>query len=167
LEYLRALAEYWRDGFDWRAEEAAINALPQVEVSVGGLRLHAVHQRGHGPRPLPLLVTHGWPGSFLEMTKILPLLADPGTHGGDPRDAFDVLVPSLPGYGFSDRPTGRGMSSERVADLWAGLMTALGYDRFGAQGGDWGAAVTTALGLHHADRLVGIHLNMVSAGPGP
>ena len=121
---------------------------------------------------MPLVITHGWPGSFLEMLEILPRLADPGRHGGDPADAFDVVVPSLPGYGFSDRPAEAGCNTFRIAALWAALMEGLGYRRFGAQGGDWGASVTTLLGLLHADRTAGIHLNYIPgsyrpwSGPG-
>ena len=161
LAYMRALAAYWRQGFDWRRQEAALNALPQVRVAVDGLRIHAVHIRGRGPKPLPLVITHGWPGSFVEMVKIVPLLTDPAAHGGSADDAFDVVVPSLPGYGFSDRPGARGMNPRRIAGLWVKLMAALGYERFAAQGGDWGSAVSSALGLDHADRVLGIHLNFI------
>src|SRR5579864_5887426 len=131
LAYMKSLAHYWRNGYDWREQEAALNRLPQYRVLVDGLNLHFVHVRGKGPAPLPLVITHGWPGSFMEMVKIIPLLTDPGAHGGDPEDAFDVVVPSLPGYGFSDRPTGQGRLPS-VANLWARLMTdGLGYPRFG------------------------------------
>ena len=136
----RRLAEYWRDGFDWRAQEARLNRLPQYVATVDGMDLHFVHQPGRGPAPLPLVLTHGWPGSFVEMEQVIPLLADPGAHGGDPADAFHVVVPSLPGYGFSPAPTAPGVSSRRSADLWRGLMAGLGYARFAAQGGDMGAA---------------------------
>jgi pimeloyl-ACP methyl ester carboxylesterase len=158
---MRDLVEHWLARFDWRAEERALNAMPQFRADVEGFGLHFIHQRGRGPRPLPLVFTHGWPGSFLEARKILPLLADPQSDGGDPEDAFDVVVPSLPGYGFSDRPARAGMNAFRIADLWARLMEGLGHARFGAQGGDWGASVATALGLRHAGRMVGIHLNYV------
>ena len=161
LAYIQELCEYWRVRFDWRAQEAALNALPQFTVPIGGLRIHFIHQRGNGPRPLPLLITHGWPGSIAEMVEIIPLLTDPAAHGGDAGDAFDVVVPSIPGFGFSERPMQRGVSTMRVGDLWADLMRALGYERFGAQGGDFGAAVATRLGLAHANRLAGIHLNYI------
>jgi pimeloyl-ACP methyl ester carboxylesterase len=161
LAFLRGLTEYWRDGFDWRAQEEAVNRLPQLRVDVEGVGIHVVRQPGRGPRPLPLLITHGWPGSFLEMMTVLPRLADPAAFGGDPQDAFDVVVPSLPGYGFSDRPAAPGMSNQRIADLWAGLMSALGYERFGAQGGDWGAGVSTWLAVQHPQRVAGLHLNYV------
>ena len=162
LSYMKALAAYWRDGFDWRSQEKALNALPQHRIVLDDLHIHFVHQRGKGPKPLPLIITHGWPGSFAEMVKLIPLLSDPVVHGASPHDAFDVVVPSLPGYGFSDRPRERGMNPKRIAALWARLMAALGYARFGAQGGDWGSAVSSALGLDHADKLVGIHLNYIA-----
>ncbi|MBV8765288.1 MAG: alpha/beta fold hydrolase, partial [Hyphomicrobiales bacterium] len=162
LGYMKALAVYWRDGFDWRSQEKALNALPQHRIVLDDLHIHFVHQRGKGPKPLPLIITHGWPGSFAEMVKLIPLLSDPEVHGASPHDAFDVVVPSLPGYGFSDRPRERGMNPKRIAALWTRLMAALGYARFGAQGGDWGSAVSSALGLDHADKLVGIHLNYIA-----
>jgi pimeloyl-ACP methyl ester carboxylesterase len=165
LAYLRELVAYWRDGYDWRAEEARLNQLHHFRARVGGLVVHFVHERGMGPRPLPLVVTHSWPGSVAEFTKIIPLLTDPGRHGGDPADAFDVVAPSMPGYGFSERPSTPGMDPERIAALWAELMAGLGYARFGAQGGDWGAIVSTYLGARHAGAVVGVHLNMVVALP--
>lgn len=162
LAYMRSLAEYWRNNYDWRHQEALLNRLPQYRIALDGLYIHFVHVRGKGPAPLPLIITHGWPGSFIEMIKLIPLLADPAAHGGKPEDAFDVVVPSLPGYGFSDRPSNRGKDQSKIADLWARLMQELGYKRFGAQGGDWGSAVSVALGLNHADRLIGIHLNYIA-----
>src|SRR5579875_3736168 len=146
LAYLRELVAYWRDRYDWRAEEARLNQLHHFRARVGGLAIHFIHERGVGPRPLPLVVTHGRPG-------------------GDPADAFDVVVPSMPGYGFSERPSTPGMDPERIAALWAELMSGLGYARFGAQGGDWGAIVSTYLGARHAEAVVGVHLNMVVALP--
>ncbi len=165
LAYLRELVAYWRDRYDWRAEEARLNQLHHFRARVGGLAIHFIHERGVGPRPLPLVVTHGWPGSVAEFTKIIPLLTDPGRHGGDPADAFDVVAPSMPGYGFSERPSAPGMDPERIAALWAELMSGLGYARFGAQGGDWGAIVSTYLGARHAGAVLGVHLNMVVALP--
>src|SRR5215831_4405008 len=141
LSYVQELVAYWRTRFDWRAQEQRLNAFQHYKATVDGLGIHFIHAKGQGPNPMPLIITHGWPGSFFEMYKIIPLLTDPGHHGGDPADAFDVVVPSMPGYGFSDPPTQRGMHVLKVADLWATLMTAeLGYQRFGAQGGDWGRA---------------------------
>lgn len=159
LSELRALVEYWTDGFDWRAAEARLNRFSQYRVLLGGARVHFIHERGRGPRSLPLIVTHGWPGSVFEMLELIPRLTDPERFGGRADDAFDVVVPSLPGYGFSDAPTTPGMHPGRVAELWLALMDALGYGRFGAQGGDWGASVATRLALSAPDRLVGIHLN--------
>jgi pimeloyl-ACP methyl ester carboxylesterase len=161
LAYLHDLVRYWQEHFDWRAQERAINAFAHFRAAVGGLGIHFIHQRGTGPAPLPLIITHGWPGSFVEMHNILPLLSDPARHGADARDAFDVVIPSLPGYGFSDRPSERGMNPFRIAEVWVELMAGLGYQRFGAQGGDWGASVATCLGFAHADAVVGIHLNYI------
>ncbi len=163
LDYARELCGYWRDHFDWRAQESALNALPQYRAEIDGMGIHFVHVRGRGENPIPLVLTHGWPSSFYEMHKVIGPLSDPAAFGGDPADAFDVVVPSLPGYGFSDRPRERGFDTNRIADIWARLMVdVLGYDRFGAQGGDWGAAVNTGLGTRHADRLIGLHYNMLA-----
>ena len=126
-----------------------------------GLGIHFLYEPGKGPDPMPLVVTHGWPGSFLEMLAIIPLLTDPAAHGGDASDSFHVVIPSLPGYGFSDRLTKPGMNTFRTAELWVGLMADLGFSRFAAQGGDIGASVTAILGLRHAGRLIGIHLNYI------
>lgn len=167
LDYLKELVEYWRQDFDWRAQERLLNSFPQFKADVNGLGIHFVHQKGKGPKPLPLILIHGWPGSFFEMYKVLGPLSDPANHGGDPADAFHVVVPSLPGYGFSDRPRVQGMNVAHIADLFAHLMTeVLGYPKFGSQGGDWGAAITTRLAYAYPERLIGIHLNMVQAGPG-
>lgn len=165
LDAVRDLVAYWRDRFDWRAAEERLNRFTQLRATVGGLKIHLIHERGVGPKPLPLVITHGWPGSVSEFTKIIGPLADPARYGGDPADAFHVVCPSMPGYGFSDRPREPGMDPERIAGLWAELMRGLGYERFGAQGGDWGSMVTTYLGLRHAPQVVGIHLNMVIAFP--
>ncbi len=162
LGYMKSLADYWRNGYEWRRQEATLNQLPQYRVALDGFHVHFVHARSKHPKPLPLIITHGWPGSFVEMVKLIPLLTDPVAHGGSAEDAFDVIVPSLPGYGFSDRPTERGMSPFKVAALWARLMTALGYERFAAQGGDWGSTISTAIGLNHAQRIIGIHLNYIA-----
>jgi pimeloyl-ACP methyl ester carboxylesterase len=161
LDLLRSLTERWRSGFDWRGVEARINALPNFLATVEGVEIHFLHLRGRGPAPFPLVLTHGWPGSFLEMLEIAPRLADPEAHGGDARDAFDVVVPSLPGYGYSSRPRSPGMDPPRIAALWAQMMAGLGYERFGAQGGDWGATIATRLALAQPDRIAGIHLNYI------
>ena len=168
LEYLKGLVEYWRTGFDWRGQEAKLNAFNHFKSKVDGLDIHFVHEQGKGPNPMPLVITHGWPSTFFEMHKVIPLLADPGAHGGDPADAFDVVAPSLPGFGFSDKPTERGMEVRRVAGMWTKLMTEnLGYPRFAAQGGDIGAGVTARLGHYHADRTIGIHMTGSIVQPMP
>ena len=172
LTYLKELVEYWRTGFDWRAQEAKLNAFSHFKSEVDGLDIHFIHERGRGPNPMPLVITHGWPSCFFEMTKIIPLLADPASHGGEPADSFDVVAPSLPGFGFSDHAQDRGMEVQRVAGMWNKLMTQnLGYPRFGSQGGDIGSGVTSRLGYAHADSLYGIHLTSVTRptpyfGPG-
>ena len=164
LEYLKALVAYWHHQFDWRAQEARLNQFVQFRTEIDGFGIHFIHDRGQGPKPLPLLLTHGWPGSFFEMVKVIPLLTDPAGHGGDPADSFDVIAPSLPGFGFSDRPTVRGVTTTKTAEWWARLMTdVLGYVRFAAAGGDIGAGVTQRLALAHPDRLVGIHLTYLGS----
>lgn len=165
--YLRALVDYWRDGYDWRAEEATLNRWRQFTVPLHGIDLHFIHEPGAGPDPMPLLLSHGWPGSVAEFGRILPLLCDPGAHGGDPADAFTVVAPSLPGYGFSFRPGQPRFGAPEMADALAALMTdVLGYQRFGAQGGDWGAFIATRLGWRYPERLAGIHLNLLAVPRG-
>jgi microsomal epoxide hydrolase len=168
LAWLRELVEWWRERYDWRNAEAELNRFAQFRARLdgfGGRAIHFIHEKGVGPQPLPLVITHGWPGSVAEFTAIIGPLTDPAAHGGDPADAFHVIAPSMPGYGFSDHPAEPGMTPERIADLWAELLRGLGYDRFGAQGGDWGSMVTTWLGVKHAAHVVGIHLNMIPARP--
>jgi pimeloyl-ACP methyl ester carboxylesterase len=161
LAYLRELVAYWADAFDWEARQAELNALPHYRATVGGLGIHFLHVpavAGGDGAALPLVLSHGWPDSFWRYLKVLPLLTDPGAHGGDPADAFEVVIPSLPGYGYSDRPRGPGMHAQAIAGLWAELMTGvLGFDRFGAAGGDLGSAVTRFIGLDHAEHVVAIH----------
>ncbi len=162
LGYLKELTDYWRDEFDWRAREAELNRFAQFRTEIDGFGLHFVHERGRGPDPMPILLAHGWPDSFYRFHKVIEMLADPASHGGDPADSFDVVVPSLPGFGFSDRPTERGMTGQRVAGLFKELMTgALGYERFAAHGGDIGSGLTEMLARRHAASLVGIHLTDV------
>ncbi len=161
LRFMTDLLEYWRTRFDWRAQERRINAFAHFRASVDGVGIHFIHEKGSGPAPLPIVITHGWPGSFVEMLRLIPLLTDPASRGGDPRDAFDVVVPSLPGFGFSDRPAKVGLNPFRIADLWAMLMDGLGYRRYGAQGGDWGASVSTGLALAYPARVIGMHLNFI------
>jgi len=158
-DYLRELVTYWLHQFDWRAQERAINAVPQFRTAIDGIPIHFVHQRGTGPAPIPLLLGHGWPWTFWDLHKVIGPLSDPGAHGGDPRDAFHIVVPSLPGYTFSNPLTTPGINFWRTADLWVQLMERLGYPRFAAQGGDWGALVAAQLGHKYADRLVGVHLH--------
>lgn len=163
LDYIKELCEYWRTEFDWRAQERKLNAFHHFKSQVDGLDIHFIHEKGKGPNPIPLVITHGWPSTFFEMSKIIPLLADPAAHGGDPVDAFDVVAPSLPGFGFSQASRERGMEISRVADLWTKLMTQnLGYEKFVAVGGDIGAGVTARLGYSHSDKLHGIHLTSVT-----
>jgi microsomal epoxide hydrolase len=165
LRYMQALANYWREKYDWRVHEARLNRLRQFVASIDGIDLHFVHEPGVGPDPLPLLLSHGWPGSIVEFERLIPLLTDPGRFGGDPADAFTVVAPSLPGYGFSFRPNQPRFNVAGVADIFSRLMVdVLGYRRFGAQGGDWGAFISSQLGAAHADRVLGIHVTLLS-GP--
>ncbi|WP_176315043.1 epoxide hydrolase family protein [Burkholderia vietnamiensis] len=157
--WLRDLTAYWAERFDWRAAEQALNRLPQFVADVDGQRVHFIHRRGAGPNPYPLVITHGWPGSVFEFDALIERLCDPAAFGGDPLDAFDVVVPSLPGFLFSPPPAAPGVAAFQVADCWAALMAGLGYRRFSAQGGDLGAGVSIALGARHADVVDGIHLN--------
>jgi pimeloyl-ACP methyl ester carboxylesterase len=162
LAYMKELVAYWRDHFDWRAQEARLNALPQFTAPVGQINLHFIQVRGVGPKPLPLLLSHGWPGSIWEFHKLIPMLTDPGAHGGDPADAFMVVAPSLPGYGFSFAPDQPRFGIAEIADLFARLMTdVLGYKRFVAQGGDWGAFITSRLGLAYRSRVAAIHVTLL------
>ena len=167
LHYLRDLVDYWAHRYDWRAAETRLNYEPQFIAQVDDHTVHFLHRRGMGPKPYPLVITHGWPGSFVEFIELLPHLCDPGSMGADPADAFDVVVPSMPGYGFSGRPSKPGMSVFAIADLWAELMGGLGYARFGAQGGDLGAAVSIALAARHAQHVDGIHLNFLPSSYAP
>ncbi len=164
VSYLGELVQYWRTRFDWRAEEAKLNAFPQFKVPLAGIDLHYLHVPGVGPSPMPLLLMHGWPGSVFEFTDIIPRLTDPARFGGDPADAFTVVAPSLPGYGLSFTPGQARFGVPAMADCLAALMhDVLGYRRYAAQGGDWGAAIATRLGYAHADQVIGIHLNLLMA----
>jgi pimeloyl-ACP methyl ester carboxylesterase len=174
LEYMKELVAYWRDKYDWRAAEARLNERRQFIAPVAGIDVHFVHEQGVGPRPFPLLLSHGWPGSIVEFQELIPRLTDPARFGGRAEDAFTVVAPSLPGYTFSFRPHQPRFSVPEIADVFATLMTdVLGYRRFAAQGGDWGAFVTSVLGLKYPDRLAGIHVNLlavkrdVTAPPNP
>ena len=162
LAYMRDLIPWWRDQFDWRLQEAKLNAFAQFKVPLHGINLHFIRAEGKGPDPMPLLLMHGWPGSVFEFMEIIPRLTDPGRFGGDPRDAFTVIAPSLPGFGLSFRPGQPRFSIEQIADCLYDLMrNVLGYERFGAQGGDYGAFTATRLGVAHPGPLVGIHLNFL------
>jgi pimeloyl-ACP methyl ester carboxylesterase len=167
LSDAQALCAYWRDDYDWRRCEARLNALGQCRSTIDGLGINFLHVRSPEANALPLILTHGWPGSVIEFLKVIGPLSDPAAHGGDPGDAFHVVVPSLPGNGFSDRPAERGWTVQRVAAAWTELMRRLGYKRFVSQGGDWGSAVTSATAVARPPELAAIHLNMVIAHPQP
>jgi pimeloyl-ACP methyl ester carboxylesterase len=162
VTWMREFLEYWRHGFDWRPQEAQLNAFPQYKARLHEIDLHFIHARGEGANPCPLLLSHGWPGSVFEFLELIPRLTHPSRFGGSPADAFTVVAPSLPGYGLSFSPGQRRFGVEAIADCFADLMTdVLGYKRFGAQGGDWGSFITSRLGYAYGDRLIGIHLNMM------
>jgi pimeloyl-ACP methyl ester carboxylesterase len=167
LAYLRDLCAYWADAYDWRATEARLNALPQFRTEIDGLGIHFVHVRSPHAGALPLVVTHGWPGSVVEFLDVAGPLTDPAAHGGDAADAFHVVCPSLPGYGFSDKPDRPGWGVERIAAAWSALMRRLGYERYGAQGGDWGTSVSASIARHDSARVAGIHLMPPLAPPDP
>jgi microsomal epoxide hydrolase len=168
VDYMRDLVDYWRDKFDWRAQEALLNRYPQFKVPISGIELHFIHVQGEGPAPMPLLLSHGWPGSIVEFHKIIPMLAAPNRFGGDPADAFTVVAPSLPGYTLSFTPGQPRFGISEIAETFAGLMTeVLGYERFGAQGGDWGAFIASRLGYAFPERLLGIHLNLLAVRRDP
>ena len=164
LSYARELTTYWRDEYDWRAREAYLNRHPQFKTSIEGLDIHFVHCVSPHSGARPLLITHGWPGSVVEFHKVIDPLVDPVAHGGNAEDAFHVICPSLPGYGFSDKPTQTGWGVEKIAEVWNELMLRLGYESYLAQGGDWGSAVTTAIGIQSKGACVGLHVNMPNAG---
>ena len=166
LAYLRDVCRYWATTYDWRPREARLNLFPQFRTEIDGLGIHFLHVRSPVENALPLVMTHGWPGSFVEFIDVIGPLTDPVAHGGTASDAFHVVCPSLPGYAFSDKPTSTGWGVERTANAWTQLMARLGYDRYGAQGGDWGSAVTSCIGTIDPSHVAGIHLNMLAAGPG-
>ena len=161
VAFMRELVDYWTTSYEWRNTEAAINAWPQFVTSIDGIDVHFLWVEGRGPNPKPLLLSHGWPGSILEFMKLIPLLTDPAAHGGDPADAFTVIVPSLPGYTLSFRPNQRRCALPEIGAMFHELMTRLGYARYGAQGGDWGSFITAWLGAHRAPHVSGIHLNLL------
>lgn len=165
LDWLQVLCEHWRSAYDWRALEARLNALAQFKTSIDGIDVHFIHARSPEVNATPLLITHGWPGSVVEFLDVIGPLSDPVAHGGEAADAFDVVCPSLPGYGWSGRPAEPGWGAERIAAAWAELMSRLGYERFGCQGGDWGSLVSTTLAAHAPERVLGVHLNYAPVGP--
>lgn len=163
LAYAQELRDYWRDDYDWRAREAHYNRFPQFLTTIDDLDIHFIHVRSPRPEATPLLITHGWPGSVVEFHKVIGPLSDPVAHGGNAKDAFHVICPSLPGYGFSGKPEKTGWGVEKIATVWDRLMVRLGYDRYLAQGGDWGSAVTTAIGMQNLGHCTGLHVNMPNA----
>jgi epoxide hydrolase len=162
--YLKELAEYWRTSYDWRRYEAELNGFAQFTTQIDGANVHFLHVRSTEPDALPMIITHGWPGSIVEFLKVIGPLADPRAHGGDPADAFHLVIPSIPGYGFSGPTHDVGWTTARVAKAWAELMSRLGYERYGAQGGDWGAFVSPELGRIYPDHVVGVHVNAATFG---
>ncbi len=163
LASMKTLTSYWRSGYDWRKHERALNALPQFTTAIDGLQIHFVHVRSPHPQALPLILVHGWPGSFVEFQKIIPMLTEPEKHGGKVEDAFHVVCPSLPGFGFSSQPAERGWSSQRMAEVFAKLMARLGYERYGAQGGDWGSGIVRWLASGDGGHCIGAHSNFPGA----
>jgi pimeloyl-ACP methyl ester carboxylesterase len=165
LATMRKLARYWATDYDWRKIEARLNALPQFVTTIDGLDIHFIHVRSRNPDALPIIITHGWPGSIIEELKVIGPLTDPVAYGGKAEDSFDVVIPSLPGYGFSGKPTEPGWTPVSIARAWAKLMQRLGYTRYVAQGGDWGNAVSEAMALQQPAGLIGIHTNMAATVP--
>jgi pimeloyl-ACP methyl ester carboxylesterase len=165
--WLKEVCAYWSKEYDWRAREKRLNRFPQFKTPISGLDIHFLHVRSKEADATPLVMTHGWPGSVVEFQKVIEPLTDPVAHGGEASDAFHVVCPSLPGYGFSDKPKETGWGVEKIGDTWAALMARLGYDRYMAQGGDWGAMVTSCIGAQDPEHCLGIHLNMAIAPPTP
>jgi pimeloyl-ACP methyl ester carboxylesterase len=164
LAYLRELAEYWRTAYDWRRQEAMLNEHPQFTTTIDGANVHFLHVRSPEPAALPLVLTHGWPGSIVEFLDVIGPLSDPRAHGGDAADAFHLVIPSIPGYGFSGPTRDAGWTADRVARAWVELLRRLGYDRYGVQGGDWGALISPAVGRADPDHVVGVHVNAATFG---
>ena len=167
LAYVRELCEYWRTGYDWRRTEAKLNALPQFKTAIDGQDIHFLHVRSSVEGAAPLILTHGWPGSIIEFLRVIGPLTEPQAHGGEESDAFHLVLPTIPGYGFSAKPAAPGWGVERVAQAWGALMARLGYQRYFAQGGDWGAAITAAIGAQDTAHCMGIHTNMPVVAPPP
>ncbi len=167
LSYVKEVCDYWSEKYDWRSREAHYNSFPQYRSEIDGLGIHFIHVRSPHEDALPLIMTHGWPGSVVEFHKVIGPLSNPTAHGGSADDAFHVVCPSLPGYGFSDKPTTTGWGVEHIGDVWAQLMARLGYDRYVAQGGDWGSMVTCAIATQDTEHCAAIHINMPVVGPDP
>ena len=167
LAYMKEFVEYWRDEFDWREQERRLNEFDHFKTKIEGLDIHFIHQRSPVPDAMPLIITHGWPGSVVEFIKIIEPLTNPEAYGGDASQAFHVVAPSIPGFGFSDKPTERGYNPARMAQIFAKLMERLGYERYGAQGGDYGSGIMRQLAIQQPERVLGLHINLVSAGPPP
>src|SRR5215475_12484515 len=165
LAKFQDVVRYWGTDYDWRKAEAKLNALPQFMTEIDGLDIHFIHVRSKHPNALPVIITHGWPGSVIEQLKVVGPLTDPTAHGGRVEDAFDVVIPSMPGYGFSGKPKGTGWNPDRIARAWAELMKRLGYTRYVAQGGDWGSPVSSALARQALTGLLGIHINLPATLP--
>ena len=163
--YLKQLVDYWRDEFDWRAQERRLNRFEQFKARIDGIDIHFIHRRSEEPGAFPLILTHGWPGTFAEFAKVIGPLTDPVSHGGRAEDAFHVVIPSIPGYGFSDRPRQLGFARERTPAIFAELMAQLGYERYGAQGGDLGAGISRRLATDDAEHVAGLHLNLCGGAP--
>ena len=164
LAWIQDICRYWAEAYDWRAREAALNRFDQFVTTLDGLDVHFIHARSPHPEALPLIMTHGWPGSIVEFHKVIEPLSNPTAFGGNAADAFHVVCPSLPGYGFSGRPRSTGWGVDRIAEAWIALMARLGYDRYGAQGGDWGSAVTTSIGGLDPQHCAGIHVTLAMGG---
>ena len=167
LDYVKEVCAYWADGYDWRAREARLNEFDQFKTEIDGLNIHFIHVKSPEPNALPMIITHGWPGSIVEFHKVIGPLTDPVAHGGRAEDAFHVVCPSLPGYGFTEKPSEEGYGVEKIADTWAALMARLGYDRYMAQGGDWGSMVTNQIGMRDPEHCAAIHMNMPVVAPDP
>src|SRR5215813_4509821 len=165
LATIQELARYWASDYDWRQCEATLNALPQFMTEIDGLDIHFIHVRSPHENALPLIITHGWPGSVIELLKVVEPLTNPTAYGGSEADAFHLVIPSMPGYGYSGKPTGTGWGPERIASAWVELMKRLGYSQFVAQGGDWGAVVTDLMAVQAPPELLGMHTNMAGAVP--